>query len=131
MVEPLEEEEQKAFIDWLDLNGIPYFAVPNSQKLTGLISGKRLMLYRSKLKKEGFKKGVPDLAVFLPSRFAMIEMKRRKGGSATKEQKEWVALIDSMPYASSKICKGAEEAIKFIQNLLKEDENNANNEKAT
>jgi len=69
----------------------------------------------ARLKKEGVNTGVPDLVVLLPNMALYIEMKRTKGSTTSKEQKEWVALLNTLPYAEAHVCKGAQQAIKIIK----------------
>lgn len=113
-----EHEEQVTVIDWCEamsrmhpnLNLI--YAIPNA--------GKRSLAIGAKMKREGLKSGVPDL--FLPVarkgyHGLYIEMKRRKGGSVSKEQKDWIRDLTEEGYQVL-VCKGADEAIKAICDYL-------------
>ena len=109
---PLEDAEQHAYIQWLDAHNIKYFAVPNIVKLAGMMKSKIAKIrFWQQRKKEGIKKGVPDLVVFLPKIILFVEMKRQKGSSTSQEQKDWSIEINKYPYAKSIICKGADVAI--------------------
>ena len=96
---PTEDQEQEAFVQWLDDNGYPRFRVPNE---TFTKSHKQ----RIKNKKLGVSSGVPDLAVVVPTkaiaeryavsrdyeawygnRLVFIEMKRL--GSGTPRPPGW------------------------------------------
>ena len=109
---PLEDAEQFTYTQYLDAMNIKYFAVPNIVKLAGMIKSKiaRIRFWQQR-KKEGVKKGVPDLAVFLPKKILFVEMKRLKGSVTSEEQKGWCNIINTYPYAISIICKGADFAI--------------------
>jgi hypothetical protein len=109
---PLEDAEQHAYIQWLDANNIKYFAVPNIVKLAGMMKSKIAKIrFWQQRKKEGVKKGVPDLVVFLPKLILFVEMKRQKGSATSIEQINWSITINTYPYAKSIICKGADVAI--------------------
>lgn len=109
---PLEDAEQHTYIQYLELNKIKYFAVPNIVKLAGMLKSKIAKIrFWQQRKKEGIKKGVPDLVVFLPKKILFVEMKRQKGSSTSLEQKDWCNIINTYPYAISIICKGAGFAI--------------------
>lgn len=82
---PSEHDEQATVCQWLDLMGVEYYAVPNGMftKLKGAAAGKHM----NKLKREGFKVGVPDLVVLLNGgRSVYIEMKRQKGSKISWDQ---------------------------------------------
>lgn len=122
---PLEEEETKAFHEWLQIQNIPHTHIPNE------IGGStRAMKARAiKMKKMGTSKGFPDLLVFIPVyninghadcyQMCAIEMKRKKGSTTSKEQKEWLKVLQASG-AMSAVCKGAEEAIAFVNAIRKE-----------
>lgn len=75
----------------------------------------------------GTSKGFPDLLVFIPIKGATgevdsyqpmaIEMKRKKYSTTSKEQKDWLEILE-MAGIPSKVCKGASEAIEFVENML-------------
>ena len=81
------------------------------------------------MKKMGTSKGFPDLLLMLPItgitgdvdayQLAAIEMKRKKGGVVSPEQKEWLEMMElaGIPCA---VCRGADEAIKQVESWLKE-----------
>lgn len=122
---PSEEDEQQAFVQWLMLNNIPHFHCPNE------IGGqtRSLKVRAIKMKRMGVSKGVPDLFVFIPVaginghtdayQAVAIEMKRKKGARTSEEQKQWLKVLElaGIPCA---VCKGAEEAIKFVETIRKE-----------
>lgn len=120
-----EEQEQMVFVEWLRINHIPHFHCPNE------VGGqtKSLRMRAIKMKRMGVSKGVPDLFIFIPVygidhhidayQAVVIEMKRKKGARASIEQKEWLKIIESSGVPCA-ICKGAEEAINFIEGIRSE-----------
>lgn len=115
---PLEHDEQVVFCMYLDVKGIKYHAIPNANALS-VLNKNMAVRVMAKLKKEGLKKGVPDIVVFLPSIILYVEMKRIKGGTVSKEQREWIEFINTLPYAKARVCRGAKEAIEFVEEELK------------
>jgi len=73
----------------------------------------------SKLKKEGFRKGVSDLVILDYKRVLFLELKRTKGGITSDDQKEWLQKCLKLGHDAI-ICKGADEAIGCIKAWLKE-----------
>ena len=107
---PSEHDEQVTLCQWLDLIGVTYFAVPNG-------SNKSITAQR-KFKAEGLKAGVPDIVCLLEGGKALfIEMKRRKGSTTSKEQKEWQERLHALGF-DAYVCKGASEAIAVIEKHL-------------
>lgn len=85
---PTEHEEQREFVRWFRSKWphIKIFAIPNG--------GARNKIVAAKLKAEGVSKGVPDLCV--PEFNLWIEMKRKKGGRLTAEQKRYKEYLESI-----------------------------------
>jgi hypothetical protein len=109
---PLEIDEQKAFIKWLESKKIEYFAVPNVVTLAIYLKTRSQKINFWKMrKKEGVKKGVPDLVVFLENVTLFVEMKRQGLSKTSDEQKAWNTLINKLPHCKAVICKGASAAI--------------------
>ena len=117
-----EEEEQAAVIEWAvwmekqlpELHLL--FHIPNGAE--------RHPAGAAKLKKAGVKPGVPDL--FLPVARGgfhglWIEMKRRKGGRVSDEQKQWLADLEGEMYRCF-VAHGAKEACDEIYRYLTETE---------
>jgi hypothetical protein len=44
-------------------------------------------------------------------------MKRQKYSTTSKEQKEWLEILE-MAGIPSRVCKGAGDAIEFVENML-------------
>ena len=115
---PLEDAEQYLYTQWLDLKKIPYFAVPNVTQLVMYIKSKiGKIKFWEKRKKEGVKKGVPDLVVFLPNKILFVEMKRVKGSRVSNEQNEWIDLLNKYDYCVASVCYGGEDAITHTKTI--------------
>lgn len=112
----LESKEQENLFKWAKyypaINKL-MFAIPNG--------GSRHKLEAFNLKKQGIKAGVSD--IFLAKSCGkyhglFIEMKRKKGGKLTKEQKIFIDLMRQEGF-QAEVAKGADEAIKIITEYLK------------
>lgn len=120
---PLEQDEQIAFVEWCRLKGI--IVHHSGNEIGG--STKAMKLRAIKMKRMGTSKGFPDLLVFVPIKGATgevdsyqplaIEMKRQKYSTTSKEQKEWLEILE-MAGIPSRVCKGAGDAIEFVKNML-------------
>ena len=113
-----EHREQVAVFKWIDLHLNKYpalklaFAIPNGSK--------RNIVTAVNLKREGCRRGVPDIILLHPSggfHGLAVEMKKEKGGVVSPEQKEWIKNLNDEGY-SAHVCKGAESAIETIKNYL-------------
>lgn len=124
---PLEDDECIAFSDWLKANNIPHAHIANESRS----SSKSAMIRGAKLKRMGQSRGVWDYEVFIPIKgitgridcyeMVKIEMKRRKGGVVSQEQKTWGKIYE-LSGIQCKVCHGADEAIAFINKYLKKDD---------
>lgn len=122
---PLEEEEQIAFVQWCRLNNI--IVHHSGNEIGGSTSAMKARAV--KMKKMGTSKGFPDLLVFIPVRgttgwidcyqMCAIEMKRQKGSTTSKEQKAWINILNGSG-CLSKVCKGADDAIRFVERIRKD-----------
>lgn len=113
---PSEHEEQSTVIRYCDIKKIPVFAIPNANALS---SQNKQMAIRNmaKMKREGLRKGIPDL--FIPVakdnyHGLFIEMKRIKGSTTSKEQKDWIEKLNNNGYKAI-VCKGSKVAIEEIE----------------
>tara|TARA_R110000822_G_scaffold41920_2_gene114472 strand:+ start:216 stop:551 length:336 start_codon:yes stop_codon:yes gene_type:complete len=89
MKDPLESKEQIALVRNLRANGYFIFHVPNG--------GKRSMTEAIRMKAEGVMAGIPDLCLVMPEgKMIWIELKRRKGGTVSKVQKEIHARLEAL-----------------------------------
>lgn len=114
---PLESEEQQTLVQYCKLKKLFAFSVPNGSVLKGnkLQRAKQM----ARLKKEGLVVGVSDFVVMLPSKILFIELKRIKGSVTSDAQKDFIEKVNQYPYGIGKVCKGAKEAIEFIEENLK------------
>lgn len=120
---PLEDAEQIAFVQWLDLQGLRHTAVPNSTYTT---SWKQ----KTKNKAMGLHAGFPDLIVLISPKQSLdgrgrllgIEMKRQRGGTVSPEQRAWIAALNGLatPHIDSVVAHGAAEAIEYVSTFLKQ-----------
>ena len=115
---PLEEIEQEHVFLWASMEERAYpelamlYAIPNG--------GKRAIKTAVALKKQGVKRGVPDMCLPVARggyHGLYVELKRQKGGTVSDEQREWIAALNSQGYKAI-ICHGAEEAIEQIRGYL-------------
>ncbi len=113
-----EHQEQVKLIRWTKREALwapeldRIFAIPNG--------GHRFESVGAKMKREGTKKGVPDLmlpvvTVTHPGLF--IEMKRIKGGSSSPYQKDWAHFLASQGYCCV-VTKGFEHAQSVMAEYL-------------
>jgi len=116
---PLETEEQKALVQYLNAKKLFYFAVPNGAVLKGTPLQRARQM--KKLKAEGLIAGTSDIVVLLKEKILFIEMKRIKKSTISKEQKAFLEKVNKFPYAVGKVCKGAKEAIEFIESHIKKE----------
>ncbi len=114
---PLERDEQKQLIKYLRLKNIFHFAPMNENQHS---KANRTMAIRieAKAKSMGKIKGTSDIVIMLPKKVLFIELKRIKGSITSKEQKEFILKVNKYPYAEGRICKGANEAINFIEEYI-------------
>lgn len=122
---PLEDDECIVFVDWLKANKIPHAHLANESRS----SSKNAVIRGAKLKKMGQSKGVWDYEIYVPIKGVTghvdcyqqlkIEMKRRKGGTVSPEQKQWGKIYE-LAGIPCKICKGADQAIAFVNEYFKQ-----------
>lgn len=115
---PTESQEQITLMNWADINKRRYpelsflYHVPNG--------GRRSKSEAARFRAEGVKPGVPDLCLPVARggyHGLYIEMKRRKGGVVSDEQKRWVEELRKNGYCAV-ICKGWEEAASALMEYL-------------
>ena len=106
---PTEHEEQRAFVCWWRKHFPEHWimAIPNG--------GGRGIREAGMLKAEGVSPGVPDL--FIPSAAIWIEMKKRKGGRVSKEQKEWAEHLRNHGYIVL-TPNGAHDAVEMLKKII-------------
>lgn len=109
---PLEDDEQVALVDYLELRGLKFTAIPNSTYTKSWQVKRR----NTRL---GLRPGLPDLLVILPNvGLVFIELKRQKRGVVSETQKEWIVALNTLPGVEAHVCKGAKAAIDVIESLL-------------
>lgn len=101
---PTESQEMQALAQYLDAKGYLWCHVPNE--------GRRSPRNGARLKREGVKRGVPDVLVFAPRQLA-IELKRVKGKPATDEQTAWLYQLSKAGWKTF-VANGSEAAIEFV-----------------
>ncbi len=120
---PLEDDEAIAFADWLRANHIPATHIAN--EMGG--STRTAKLRAIKAKRMGQTAGVWDYEVFVPVydldneiaayQEIRIELKRQKGSTTSAAQRKWQEIYE-LAGIPCRVCKGAEEAIKFVREQL-------------
>ena len=118
---PTEDEEQQTFIDWLDLVGLKYTAVPNNTYTPH-------MAQKMKNRRLGLRKGFPDMIVLVDrdkskdgeGYFLAIEMKRTKDSTTSPEQHAWIDAINALGSDNvvAYVCKGADAAINTVTHYI-------------
>jgi len=108
---PTEYDECVVLAEYLEIKGLKYSHIPNETftKSWGT---------KMKNKRQGVKRGVPDYMIIVKSVLIFIEMKRKKGGRTSKEQKEWMEALNKCDCVSAYVCEGADEAIEVINKYL-------------
>jgi len=99
-----ERDLQKAVCEWLDAQGVPYYAIPNGQ-------------YRPGQRPEaGMQKGVPDLCIPVPTeRFGAlyIELKRPKRYTRPKQRK-WLDRLTDAGNACA-VCRSVDDVADTVR----------------
>ncbi len=106
---PSEDAEQVRFVHWLDDSGYKYTSIPNSTFTKSWNQKRRNHML-------GLRAGFPDLVVIAEGHFICVEMKRVKDSYPTQNQKDWIEALTEAG-VSAKVCKGATEAIAFVQSV--------------
>jgi len=113
-----EHAEQAALFQWAAIHERKHpalqmlFAVPNG--------GHRHKAVAAAMKREGVKRGVPDVFLLYPAdgfHGLAIEMKRA-GGKASPEQIDWIGRLTNAGYRAE-ICKGFDQAVSVVCDYLK------------
>lgn len=116
---PTEEDEQIALLNWANVESRTrpelalLYHIPNG--------GKRSKREAARFKAAGVKSGVPDIFLPVPRggyHGLYIELKRLRGGTVSREQKEWHEALKAQGYAVQ-VCKGWIEAAYVLDDYLK------------
>lgn len=106
-----EDQEQIAFVGYLESRGLRFTAIPNSTYTTH-------MNVKMRNHRLGVRAGFPDMIVVLPGvGLACVEMKRTKNSTISPHQKEWIGALNTVPNVEARVCKGYEKAREFIEEL--------------
>ena len=117
---PLEEVEQVTLAQFLDLMfRDQWFHVPNGGMRPSSFDGdgKRFSVEAKKMKDQGVKKGVPDVFILRPVKGVpgvVVELKRRKGGVVSDDQKKWIKTLSEFGWITF-IAHGSDSAIQFVR----------------
>lgn len=111
---PTEAQEQTTLFQWA---GMMEGRIPELRLMHHIANGgTRNQIEALHLKQQGVKAGIPD--IFLPCARGgfhglYIEMKRRKGGRVSIEQKKMIIALRDQGYCVE-VCQGWEEARDII-----------------
>ena len=118
---PTEYEEQIKLAEYLDMKNYCWCHVPNG--------GNRNAVTGAKMKKQGVKKGFPDVQIFdVPREFdgvpgklirgIVIELKIKKGGRVRESQDKWLQELAARNWLTN-VCHGADEAIDWLEKIFR------------
>ena len=120
MDNPTEAQEQTALFEWA---GMMSGRIPDLALLHAIPNGgSRNPAEARHLKAQGVKPGIPD--IFLPCARGeyhglYIELKRRKGGRVSIDQKKMILALQAQGY-KAEVCMGWDEARETICEYLRE-----------
>jgi len=109
---PSEQVEAEALASWLRLQRFDFTHIPNE---TGSSDEAKRRAIR--MKRAGTSRGFPDYLIFARGYNIAIELKKLDG-TASKEQKEWLAVLARYGFHSA-VCHGWQEAKQFVQEVIK------------
>jgi len=117
-----EHDEQVAVIQWAESQIHIYpelqllYAIPNQGG-----AGRSAILRGQKMRREGMRKGLPDLCLPISRGNFLtlyIEMKDTAGkGRLSPDQTRWISLLSSVGH-NVQVCHGFEEAMNTLLNYL-------------
>lgn len=115
---PSESSEQISVIEWAALQEKAYPELRLIYKITN--EGKRSPSYGARMKREGLRKGFPDmcLPVARGGYSALYVEMKAIDGKLDKHQKEWIDDLNGAGNCAV-VCYGADEAIQTIIRYLK------------
>jgi len=121
-VSPLETEEQIDGVQWLELQGLKFTAIPNA-------TYNPHRSQQAKNRREGLRPGLSDLLITITATQAIdnrghlifAEMKRIKTFKISDDQKGWSIVINGLeiPGVEYIFAHGADELKDYIRSLLK------------
>lgn len=112
-----ERDHQIRLVNWMDDNGVLFYAVPNDGERTEGAANIAMLT--------GLRRGVPDLCIPVPTSVyagdgsktfhgLYIELKRAGGGVISEHQKDWIDKLNKNGYFAC-CCHGFDEAKKTIE----------------
>ncbi len=116
---PYEADEQRALMDWAALQAGAHpelrllYHIPNE--------GKRLGGAGARAKRQGLRKGVPDLCLPVARggyHGLYIELKRRRMGRVSDAQRDWLCWLGAEGYRAV-VCYGMDAARNEILRYLR------------
>ena len=114
-----EDDIQIALCQWLDIHDIKYWHTPNETWTSSWAT-------KAKNKKKGVKAGVPDLTILIPydtGFFTLYLELKTETGTMSDDQKEWQSILSEVDSCEYRCCKGLDEAIGIVENMLKNGQN--------
>lgn len=117
---PTEAQEQTTLFEWAEFMSRKWPELRYMHHIPN--GGSRNAIEAARLKQQGVKAGIPD--IFLPCARGKyhglyIEMKRRKGGRVSIEQKKMLIALQDQGYKAV-VCQGWEEAKDTITSYMEE-----------
>jgi len=110
---PLEYDEQKVVVEYLERRGLKFSSIPNSTYT-------KSWAQKSKNKASGLRAGLPDLLIIVKHTLLFIELKRVKKSTVSDCQKVWQKALNEVGgNVVARVCFGADEAISLINFYLK------------
>ena len=108
---PTEDQESFAFAEMLRLKRYLFSHIANEMQGTW---GARI-----RNKRMGMTRGFPDYAILKKNELVFVEMKRQSGGKVSDEQQAWIDGLNRIGGVRAGVCRGAEEAIRFVKSRSK------------
>jgi len=113
-----EAWHQEQIFRWARANQIK---IPELQLLNASLNGVKLSKFLAgKMKRQGMRKGYPDIFLPIPKNSyhgLFIELKKENGGTILREQKVWLKKLNELGYLTI-VVYGYIEAIKTIKQYL-------------
>lgn len=111
---PTEYQECVTLVHYLTLKNVLHTHIHNEMYT-------KSWKQKKKAKDLGVSSGFPDYFIFVPKERSktkkaeclLIEMKRKKGGTVSKNQKEWLENLATHDELHVAVCKGFDEAKEF------------------
>lgn len=121
---PTEAQEAAVLVAYLRRMDLRFHHSPNE---TGSSPEARRRAVR--VKREGTSAGFPDYVILVPPERTMdgvgrtlyVELKRKRGGTVSPQQREWLSALNSLRSdgIDAVVAHGADEAIEYVGGYLK------------